>query len=299
MLLTQTGEQRAAHRIAEVLSLAERSPDWEALTVRVAALPRDLPLVISSERFFRYLSAAKTAERRTQFTDALRQVFGDEATFVLYVRNFGDYFNSLVSERIIATTEARPVAEIVAALRHYADISTVMAHLEAAFGSGSVQLQVFDLAIREEGGLLGQFARSLGWTDAAALVAPSRRLHSMPPASVLAMKYRINGLGIDDKIYPILRKQISKITSMHGNSAQFRLIDDALIDQIIATCGSCNPNLVNLVAAGAAEVLLSDKVKAKPYIDVRAPVDAGLFNSLLEFYQLSALRDATRVRLFN
>lgn len=293
VLLTKTGEQRAAHRIAEALSLAERSPDWETLTAGVAAAPRDLPLVVSSERIFRYLAAAKTPERRARVTDALRTVFGDDATFVLYVRNFGDYFNSLVSERIIATTEARPVAEIVASLFHLAEISAVTAHLRAVFGAGSVRLHAFDAAARGEGGLLGQFARSMGWA-ADGLVFPEARLHAMPPANVLAMKYRINGRGVDATLYPILRRQISKITALHRGGGPFRLIDDALVDRIVAECRARNPELETLDPG----VLFSDKVKAKPYVNLDAPQDEPLFDSLLEFYQLSALGDAKRVRLF-
>ena len=76
----------------------------------------------------------------------------------MYVRNMGEFFNSLVSERIVATSESRPIQDIVKFMYHLANFQSVIDHLQAEFGLESVDVYSFDPAVKESGGLISHFA---------------------------------------------------------------------------------------------------------------------------------------------
>lgn len=294
--VTDTREQRAAHKICEALAAGEKSPNWERLRAAAADLRADMPVLLSSEVMFRHLSAARTEGRRRSLSDNIRATLGERVRFTLYVRNFGDYFNSLVSERIIATTESRPFAEVVKGLGHLAAIQDVAEHLEADFGPGSVRIHSFDAATRSEGGLLAHFARGFGWTAEAGLEEPGGRLHAMPPPATLAAKYVLNGLDLAPEIYARLRRQIPKITLAHGKGKPFRVISDEMIDEAIAMGRRLNPG-IGRFGDIPEDLLYSDQAKAKPYVDLAGLPPERKMAALAEFYQLSTLGDVKRLKV--
>ena len=296
--VTDTRAQRAAHKIAETLWQGSRSPNWDRLRANVAGLRRDMPVLLSSEQMFRHLTSAKTAPRRQVLFDSIKAALGERVRFILYVRNFGDYFNSLVSERIIATTESRPIPEILGVLSHLAEIQQTAEHLQAAFGPDSVRLHSFDAAVRGEGGLLAHFARDLGWNDPDALEQPNARLHAMPPAQVLAAKYFLNGLGMQEALYVRLRRQIPQLVLRHGKSAPFRVISDGMVDSAIELGRRLNPDLGRFGDLPEA-LLYSDQAKSKPYVDLTGLPAERVQSALAEFYQLSTLENVKQLKIFD
>lgn len=294
--VTATREQRAAHKIAELIAVGPSAPAWEQLRAAVAAARPETPVLLSSEVLFRHLSAARTPERRRALADNLRAAFGPRVRFTFYVRNFGDYYNSLVSERIIATTESRPIAEVVTALGHLAEVQRVAEDLEAAFGPGAARVHSFDLAVRSEGGLLAHFARGFGWGPEAGLEEPGGRLHAMPPPRTLAAKYFMNGLGLEPELYARLRRQIPKVTLAQGKVPAFRVISDEMIDAAIAMGRRLNPGLGRFGDI-PEDLLYSDQAKAKPYVDVaRLPREETLAG-LAEFYQIASLAKGQKLKV--
>lgn len=295
-ILTPDSPQRAAHRIAETIQQGPTAPRWDTVAAAVAAVPADMPLLLSSERLFRYLAGAKTEAARQTIIDTLRTLFGPRITIVLYVRNFGDYFNSLVAERIVGTSDARPIPGILRALFTLADIGPVVAHLRSALGPDAVCIRSFDRAARAEGGLLRDFIEgALGQKMPGDLRHPAGPVHGTPPPDVLALKYQLNMLGLDASLYPVLRGQAARIARRRKGGGAFRVIDDALVDLAIAEGRRRNPGIAEWSGI-PEETLFSPRVKDRPVVDLAGFSRAEIFPALVEFYQLAALEDGKRFK---
>lgn len=296
-ILTPDSPQRAAHRIAETIMQGPKSPRWDTVADAVAAIPADMPLLLSSERLFRYLAGAGTEVARRATIDNLCTLFGPRITIVLYVRNFGDYFNSLVAERIVATSDARPIREMLRVLFTLADIEPVVAHLRSILGPDGVRIRSFDHAIRAEGGLLRDFLEgAIGRVMPGDLRQPAGLVHGTPPSDVLALKYQLNALGLDASLYPVLRRQAARITRRRKGSGAFRVLDDSLVDLAIAEGRQRNPGIADWSGI-PEEILFSPRVRDRPFVDLAGFSRAETFPALVEFYQMASLEDSKRVKL--
>lgn len=296
-ILINSDKQRAAHRIADVLVLGSRAKKWSQLKEYIISLQSKPPIILSSERFFRYYSAAKSEEDQSFISSNIKAIMGQNVRFILYVRNISEYYNSLVSERIIATSECRPIRDIVNAMYHLAEIQSVVEHLEAEFGKQSVDVYSFDTAVKEPGGLLAHFARGVGWGHRDDIQYSQDRLHSMPPAHFLALKYRMNSLDLTKKIYRLSRRQIARVATKHRESRSFRIIDDDVIDSTIDIARQLNQLLSSRIGV-SEDVLFSPKVKNKDYVDISRFDPNQMLYALLELYQVSSLADIKNLKVF-
>ena len=120
----------------------------------------------------------------------------------------------------------------------------------------------------------------------------------MPPAHFLALKYRMNSLGMTKRIYRLTRRRIARIAARHQESRSFRIVDDEVIDSVIDKGRQLN-RLMTTRFEISEDVLFSPIAKNKDYVDISKLDPDQMLYALLELYQVSSLTDIKHVKVFS
>lgn len=281
-----SGQAGPSHQIAKIVCEGLEGPDLESLKAALqAAGPTRL---LSSEVFFRYfLPVAEHAS----IADKLRSVFGENLEFVLYIRDFAPFFNSLIAEQIHSSVENRPKEKLVRYRGAWFRIEQLTDFLSGAFGDENVHLVAFD-TIKTEGNLIAPLLRIAGLPDlidTADRIEGENKLHSMLPVDLLRLKFRLNQLSLPKAMYTALRRHLGEI-SAHYPQQKYRILSDTDVDWVIREARKLNPNLASLLGRDEA-LLFSDSIKTVPYEDLDAFDPNLLATALLRLYQQSVLKD--------
>lgn len=295
------GRAGQAHIVTNIIREGVSS-DWYAELARIVKEAQDkkLTILLSSEVFFRHLCTAVSRNGYSPILANLQQLTGGSIYFILVIRAFGEYINSLVAENILATPVSDGFPMIAQRIERFLQIEGVIQNLENSVGESSVKVFSYEEACRGSGVVSEVLAAAgVGMSiqkhyEMIGRSRDARGLHAMLPARLLALKYRLNQLGLPNQVYAALRWQLPKL-AMGYEREKFRLFTAKDMKGLIRRTESFNRGLNERLGINKKR-LYGENINRHTYCDLEGYAIEDLWPELVELYEINILKGTERIK---